>query len=77
MALNGDPEKHKGRPRTLHTDENCVIDKGLIREDQRVQFHEIAEVTGTAESSVHEIISDLNFCKVSARRIPKMLIKEH
>jgi hypothetical protein len=31
-ALNDDPEKPKCRPRTLHTDENCVIVEGLIRE---------------------------------------------
>jgi hypothetical protein len=30
----------------LHTDENCVIIKGLVREDQRAKVCEIAEVTG-------------------------------
>jgi hypothetical protein len=30
-----------------------------------------------AKSTVHEIISDLNFCKVSTCWVPKMLIKEH
>jgi hypothetical protein len=34
-------------------------------------------VTGIAKSTLHEIISDLNFCKASARRGPKMLTKEH
>jgi DNA-binding IclR family transcriptional regulator len=43
-----------------------VIVEGLIREDQRVKVCEIAEVTGIAKSTVHEIISDLNFRKVSA-----------
>jgi hypothetical protein len=28
------PQKHRGRPRTLHTVENCVIVEGLIREDR-------------------------------------------
>jgi hypothetical protein len=42
-ALNGDPPKHRGRPRTSHTDENCVIVECLIREDQRVKVSEIAE----------------------------------
>jgi hypothetical protein len=32
-ALNDDPQKHRGRPRTVHTDENCVTVEGLIRED--------------------------------------------
>jgi DNA-binding IclR family transcriptional regulator len=49
----------------LHTDENCVIVEGLIWEDQRVNVREIAEVTGIAKSTVQEIISDLNFHKVS------------
>jgi hypothetical protein len=57
----------------LTTDENCVIVEGLIREDRRVKVHEIAEVTGIARSTVHEIISDLSFCKVSAHWVPKML----
>jgi hypothetical protein len=53
-----------------------VVDEGLIREDQRVKVCEIADVTGTAESGVHEIISDLNFRKVTVRRVLKMLIEE-
>jgi hypothetical protein len=50
---------------------------GLIREDRRVKVREIAEVTGIAKSAVHEIISDLNFLKMSARWVPKMLTEEH
>jgi hypothetical protein len=65
-GLNDDPQKHRGRPRTSHTDENCVIVKGLIREDRRVEVCEIAEVTGIAKRTVCEIISDLNFHQVSA-----------
>jgi hypothetical protein len=65
-SLNDDPQKHKGRPRTSHTDENCVIVDGLIRENRRVKVHEVAEVTGIAKSTIHEIISDLNFHKMSA-----------
>jgi hypothetical protein len=42
MAPNNDLEKLKATPRTSHTDENCVIVSGLIREDQRVKVHEIA-----------------------------------
>jgi transposase len=77
-ALNDDdPQKHRGRSRTSHTDENCVIVEGLIREVRRVKIHEIAEMTGIAKSTVHEIISDLNFGKVSARLVLKMLTEEH
>jgi predicted DNA-binding protein YlxM (UPF0122 family) len=76
-ALNDDPQEHRGRPRTSHTDENCVTVEGLIREDQRVKVREIAEVTGIAKSTVHEIISDLNVYKVSAHWASKMLTKEH
>jgi hypothetical protein len=66
MALNDDPQKHGGRPRTSHIDENCVTVEGLIREDQRIKVHEIVEVTDIVMSTVHEIISDLNFHKESA-----------
>jgi hypothetical protein len=34
-------------------------------------------VTGIAKSIVHEMISDLNFSKVSAHRVLKMPIEEH
>jgi hypothetical protein len=45
-------------------------------EDRRVKVREIAAVTGTAKkNTVHEIISDLNFRKASARWVPKMLIE--
>jgi hypothetical protein len=32
-ALNYNPEKHRDRPRTLRTDADCVIVKGLMWED--------------------------------------------
>jgi hypothetical protein len=71
MALSDDPGKHRGRPRTSHTDENCVIVKGLMRENQRVKVHEITEVTGIAESTVHEIILHLNLPKLSVHGVRK------
>jgi hypothetical protein len=40
-----------------------VIVEGLIREARRVKVREIADMTGIAN---HEIISDLNFSKMSA-----------
>jgi predicted transcriptional regulator len=43
----------------------------LVREDRRVKVREIAEVIDIAKSTVHEIISDLNFHEVSARWVPK------
>jgi hypothetical protein len=61
----------------LHTDENCVIVEGLIREDRRVEVCEIAEVTGIAKSTVHKIIPHLNFHEVSAHWVLKMLTEEH
>jgi hypothetical protein len=76
-ALNDDPQKHRGRPRTSHTDKNRVIVEGLLREDQRVKIREIDEVTGIAKSTVHEIISDLDFRKVSACWVPKMPTEDH
>jgi predicted transcriptional regulator len=59
------------------TNENCVIVEGLIREDRRVKVREIAEVTGTAKSTIHEVVSDLNSRKVSACWVVKMLTKDH
>jgi hypothetical protein len=53
----------RGRPRTSHTDENCVIVKGLRTEVQRIKVREIDEVTVIAKCTVYEIISDLNFHK--------------
>jgi hypothetical protein len=58
-------------------DKNCVTVEGFIREDRRVKVCETAEVTGIAKSTVHKIISDLNFRKVSAHWVPKMLTEEH
>jgi hypothetical protein len=49
----------------------------MIGEDQRVKVREIAEVTGIAKSTVHEIIPDLNFRKLSAHWVPKMLTEKH
>jgi hypothetical protein len=63
QILNDDPEKYRYKSGTLNTEENCVIVKSLIREDQRVK--------------VHEIIADLNICKVAAHWVLKMLTKEH
>jgi hypothetical protein len=40
MAHNDDPEERRGRPRTSHTEDNCVIVEGLIREDRRVKVRE-------------------------------------
>jgi hypothetical protein len=31
MTLDEDPEKHRGRQITLHTDENCVTVEGLLK----------------------------------------------
>jgi hypothetical protein len=39
-ALNDDPEKCWGRPRTSHTDENCVVVECLIREHGAVKVRE-------------------------------------
>jgi hypothetical protein len=48
--------RNTGRPKISHTDENCVIVEGLIRQDRRGIVRDIAEVTGIAKSTVHEII---------------------
>jgi hypothetical protein len=42
MAVKDGPEKHRGRPRTPDTEENCVIVESLVREDRRIKVHEIA-----------------------------------
>jgi hypothetical protein len=38
-------------------DKDCIIVEGLIREGQRVNIHESAEVAGIKKGSFHEIIS--------------------
>jgi hypothetical protein len=40
-ALNDDQEKHGISPKISNSDENCVIVKWLIREDQRVKVSEM------------------------------------
>jgi hypothetical protein len=47
-----------------------------MKEKRRVKVREIAEVTGMTKSTVHEIISDLNFFKASACWVLKMFTKE-
>jgi hypothetical protein len=69
-ALNDYPEIHRRGSGTLHTDENCVTIEGFIREDQTVKAHETAEVIVIAKT-VHEILSDINFCKMSGRWFQK------
>jgi hypothetical protein len=42
--------RNRGIPRASHTNENCATVESLIREDPRVEVHEIAEVPiGTAK----------------------------
>jgi hypothetical protein len=69
-VLNDDTQKDRSRPRTSHTDENCVIVEGLIKEDRRVKVHENDEVTGIAKSTVYERILYLNvhnrFCSLGS-----------
>jgi hypothetical protein len=36
-ALSDDPEKHRGKATTSHTNENCVIVEGLITDDRIVK----------------------------------------
>jgi hypothetical protein len=38
---------------------------------------EIAEVTGISKWTVHEMMSVLNLCKISAHWVLKMLTEEH
>ncbi|KAK4877667.1 hypothetical protein RN001_010173 [Aquatica leii] len=69
--------KNRGRARTSYTDENCSIVEGLIMEDRRIKVREIAEMIGIPKSCVHEIICSLNFRKISARWVPKILSENH
>jgi hypothetical protein len=41
-ALNDDPEKHRSRPWTSYSEEDCVIVEALIREGRKVKVREIA-----------------------------------
>jgi hypothetical protein len=73
MMIQRSTEGGQG-PRALM---KIVIVEGLIREDQRVKVHKNAEGTDSVKSTVHEIVPDFNFCKVSVRWVPKMLAEEH
>jgi hypothetical protein len=43
-TLNDDPEEHRGRPRTWHSDEYCVLVEGLVIEDRRLKVNETDEM---------------------------------
>lgn len=34
--------RKRNRPRTSHTDDNCTVDEGFIKEDHCIKVHEIA-----------------------------------
>lgn len=54
MMMQRNSEADQGPPQM---DKDCIIVEGLIREGQRVNIHESAEVAGIKKGSFHEIIS--------------------
>jgi hypothetical protein len=61
-ALNDNPEKHRGRPWTWYTDENCVIVEGLIREYLRFEVFKITELqyfTSLGKEQYHKVMFKL------------------
>lgn len=76
--LNVHDEERSGRP--SHTDETVRKVEELLLEDRRVTLDELAEkLQGVcSRDSIHSIlINNLQYRKVSARWVPKMLTEEH
>ncbi|GFO18336.1 histone-lysine N-methyltransferase SETMAR [Plakobranchus ocellatus] len=71
-------EPKSGRPKTSTNEENTTRVDELIRCDRRMKIREIALKLEIPKSTVHEIVHDtLGYRKVSARWVPKMLMKDH
>ncbi len=71
-------EPRAGRPRTSHTAANVKRVNELILEDRRVRIQDIASKLnmcyGTVSTIIHE---ELNFHKVCARWVPRLLSDDH
>ena len=65
-----------GRPSSAATEANKQRVDELIRNDRRVTTSIIIEAIGVSHVSVHNIISDLGYSKVSARWVPRQLTDE-
>ena len=71
-------ERHERRPRTSITGENSDRVDALIRENRRITVCELSGILNISEGSVKTIIKQhLQYSKVCARWIPRLLTDEH
>ncbi|KAG5316476.1 GVQW3 protein, partial [Acromyrmex insinuator] len=66
-----------GRPKTAVTDGNVQKIDDLIHENRRITQHKIARIVGISKERVNHIISnELEYRKICARWVPRMLTDE-
>lgn len=70
-------QPHPRRPRTSITSENVERVEQLILDNRRITIREISEEVGISVGSVEDIVhKNLQFSKVSARWVPRILTTE-
>ena len=70
-------QPHPRRPRTSITSENVTRVEQLILDNRRITVREISEAVGISVGSVEDIVhKELQFSKVSARWVPRILTSE-
>lgn len=70
-------QPHSRRPRTSVTSENVEKVEQLILDNRRITIREISEEVAISVGSVEEIVrKELQFSKVSARWVPRILTTE-
>jgi len=71
-------EPHERWPRTSITGENSDRLDALIWENRRMTVHELSGILNISDGSVKTIIKqNLQYLKVCARWIPRLLTDEH
>jgi len=71
-------EARSGRPISTSTAETIDAVEKLLRSDRRLKIREMATQLDLPKTTVHEIVHEkLNFRKVCARWVPKMLTADH
>jgi len=66
-----------GRPRTASTEPNKKRVGEVIKEDRRVTLDAIATKLGIGHSAVQEMIGSLDYRKICAHWVPRLLTEDH
>ncbi|PNF26863.1 hypothetical protein B7P43_G16273 [Cryptotermes secundus] len=69
-------EPRSGRPRTASTERNKERVDEIIEDDRRVTVHTIARKLGIGHSAVQEMIESLDYRKVCALWVPRLLTED-